>query len=75
MSEICREFGCLPSESEAELAREDERDDPLLFDILDLRHFVETKRAFDDSVASGKPIENPSPMMPFVWRAFTQPSS
>jgi hypothetical protein len=63
VSEICREFSCLPSQAEAELARDDERDEPLLADILDLRSFVETKRAFEELQTAGKPIENPSRMM------------
>jgi hypothetical protein len=68
VSEICREFGCLPSEAEAELARDDERDEPLLGDIFDLRSFVETKRAFEEAQAAGKSIDHPSPMMQELMR-------
>jgi hypothetical protein len=67
ISEICREFSCLPSEAEAEIARDEEREargeESLLHEILDLRAFADTKRAFEDAVASDKPIEKPSPMM------------
>ena len=63
ISEICKEFSCLPSAAEAELARDEERDDPLLPEILDLRHFAEAKRVYDEHVRDGKPIENPSPLL------------
>jgi hypothetical protein len=68
ISEICREFGCLPSEAEAELARDEARDEPLLGDILDLRQFAEAKRAFEEAQRDGKTFEHLSPMMQELMR-------
>jgi hypothetical protein len=41
ISRICEEFTCLPSEA----ARELERDPQLVFDILELRHYKQTRDA------------------------------
>lgn len=41
ISRVCQEFKCLPSEAKREL----QRDPQLVFDVLELRHYVQTREA------------------------------
>lgn len=67
VSRICEEFGCLPSEAEAEIERDNERDDPLLPDILDLRQYAACKRTLDEHERLNKAIDDPTPLMKQVY--------
>jgi hypothetical protein len=57
ISVICEEFKVPPSVAEAELDADLDRDEPLLFDILDLRRLRDDKRAIDRATARGERID------------------
>lgn len=71
ISAICEEFGCLPSEAEAELERDAARDEPLVFDVIEVRAFEAEARTFLEHAKSGRPLENPSALMAEVVRLYT----
>lgn len=63
ISVICEAFHCTPSVAEAELERDNAREEPLLFDVLDLRSFADAKREFDAATQANRQIDSPTPMM------------
>lgn len=49
ISRVCEEFGCLPSQAIREL----ERNEDLVFEIIELRAYASTKQACDQADANG----------------------
>ena len=67
MSRVCEEFGCLPSAAKRELEDDPER---MAEEILSIRAYAATKRAYDDHCDRGdKAGELPQlPLMALVLR-------
>lgn len=64
ISRVCEEFHCLPSEA----ARELDRCEALVFAVLEMRTYAQTKQAIDDAEASDGQRDAPKgPMADMVY--------
>lgn len=66
VSQVCEEFGCLPSQAVRELEGDPER---MVIKIMTLRAYVRTLAAFDRHLANDKSaVLEPGPLLQWVKR-------